>query len=305
AGQPNIIATPADRVRRWEACLLGVDWDGPLVSGERFKIEEVLGEPVPDPDLNMASSCDPCAAHHAIGDPPRHPVPGTTNEFLCGECLPRQVAQGRICVDCPFNLWANHATDTCECCPPGQILGSTGNNVCEVCPLGQGGDCVANSCVWCPVDFSVDAATELGVPCPEAQGFGSGATQSDQAVCPDVWIEVQHLPAIADKPTLDMSATASDAASLDEATCIGTTVGYDVLRPDGSGGWQLRFTRQSQGVFGTSGCTFSATDSLDTSTLPTAIRIRIHPPSGGTAATTTQLRLETEEDERVCGGPLL
>ncbi|MCG8556654.1 MAG: hypothetical protein MJD61_15415, partial [Proteobacteria bacterium] len=47
AGQPNIIATPADRVRRWEACLLGVDWDGPLVSGERFKIEEVLGEPVP------------------------------------------------------------------------------------------------------------------------------------------------------------------------------------------------------------------------------------------------------------------
>lgn len=174
--------------------------------------------------------------------------------------------------------------------------------MCEGCPLGQGGDCSNNACVWCPADRELDV-TPLNDKCPAARSFRSDASQPDQLVCPDVWIELQNLDAIAGKQQLEISADATETGSLDEATCLATTIGYDIMRPDGSGGWQTLNSRVGSGVFGATGCSFNVADILPTSTLPTApddqLRVRIRPPTGGSSATHTVLSVVT--DIEFCG----
>ena len=221
-----------------EACLATVDWDGPLVTLDPLKIEEVLhhpSSPLPDPNLNMDSSCSACPPHTAIGDPPLHVVAGT-DQFQCGPCGDRQVAMGRVCQDCAPNQFANWAADTCECCPAGQIMSDAGANTCDLCALGFGSNSTSDAlgvvtcgdaCIQCPADVT-EEAVKLAGDCPAVLTYSSASTQADSLVCPDVWVGLQALAAISAKPALEISATAIGAASMDEATCTATTVGYDL-----------------------------------------------------------------------------
>lgn len=170
AHDPDVSAM-ATLQEQWIACRDGL-------------IVDALSSP-PNAALRLdAATCSECPARE-ISD-------------ASGACTPcpgdRDVVVGNACVACPSGQVA--VGDTCVSCAANEI---TSGNACQACTALRVADRTTNTCVDCPADAVLDAATFVPeVTCGDAfVDVASLTTPGD--LCPDTfWLQVNNVDALGD-----------------------------------------------------------------------------------------------------------